>query len=326
MIRIIQYIFYFLDAMIPRLFTLSIMRLIYQSSDFGKRYVNLFDPNTLRKNLNYKRNKKPVLISGREGWKLFVDVNDHIGFQMFMTDRPFETSLLKLVDLVGVEDANTVLDIGANIGSASIPVCIKNQLNLIAIEASKENSIELLRNLSVNTIQAQVHIFALVDSGNVNFIKLFKPVGNSGANSIERNWNSSLITNSTEEWVPTTTLDRLNTLLELDRNKISFIKIDVEGSELQVLRGGREFFAGNRAPILFEYRSDIQKKFLAKGLDGIAEFLKSLNYEFFVIDRGRITSEIFDPVGSYENILAVKADSEAILRIRELTEGGVVNG
>lgn len=326
MIRVIQYIFYFFDAFIPRSFTLSIMRLLYQSSDSGKRYVNLFDPNTLRKSLNYKRNKKLVSISGREGWKLFVDVNDHIGFQMFMTNRPFETSLLKLVDLVGVDDANTVLDIGANIGSASIPVCVKNQLNLIAIEASKENALELLRNVSVNNIQAQVHIFALVDSENGNFIKLFKPGGNSGANSIERNWNSSVNTNPTEEWVPTTTLDRLNTLLELDRNRISFIKIDVEGAELQVLRGGREFFTENRAPILLEYRSDIQKKFLSKGLDGISVFFKSLSYEFFVIDRGRITSEIFDPYGSYENVLAVKADSEAIVRIRGLTEGGVVNG
>ena len=57
---------------------------------------------------------------------------------------------------LGLKKDDCILDIGANIGHASIPICKKLSCNLIAVEASKENASLLLRNINLNNIKAEV--------------------------------------------------------------------------------------------------------------------------------------------------------------------------
>ena len=66
-----------------------------------------------------------------------------------------------------------LLDIGANIGHASIPICKELSCSLIAVEASKENASLLLKNINLNNIKAEVLVSALVSPEfKENYIKV----------------------------------------------------------------------------------------------------------------------------------------------------------
>ena len=93
---------------------------------------------------------------------LYVDLNDHIGFQSFIKNEPFEMSVFHVAKNLGLDKDDYILDIGANIGHASIPICKKLSCNLIAVEASKDNASLLLRNIKLNNIKAEVLVSALV--------------------------------------------------------------------------------------------------------------------------------------------------------------------
>ena len=86
------------------------------------------------------------------------------------------------------------------------------------------------------------------------------------------------------ELVPLTTLDRV--LKHFDTGPISLIKIDVEGGELNVLRGAEKTIAQHRPVILCEVE-DREGRF-GTTLDQLREFFRAHNY----VPRSILTNEI----------------------------------
>jgi hypothetical protein len=60
------------------------------------------------------------------------------------------------------------------------------------------------------------------------------------------------------------TLDGYVTEKGIDPEQLSFVKLDVEGCELQAIRGGRSVLASTSAPVLLEY---IPSRMRATGQD-----------------------------------------------------------
>jgi FkbM family methyltransferase len=77
---------------------------------------------------------------------------------------------------------------------------------------------------------------------------------------------------SSDHLVKTLTIDEL----QIDR-PISFVKVDVQCSDLFVLGGGRETMLQHQMPILFEYEEQFQKEFGTTFEDYI-DFIRSINY------------------------------------------------
>ncbi len=69
-------------------------------------------------------------------------------------------------------------------------------------------------------------------------------------------------------------------------NKIGFIKIDVEGHEKNVLEGARETIKQNKPILLIE----IEEKHTRKPIEETINFVKSLNYEAYVYNGGKLVS------------------------------------
>ena len=63
--------------------------------------------------------------------------------------------------------------------------------------------------------------------------------------------------------------------------KIALIKIDVEGRELQVLKGARSTFAKHMPAILFEQEASQ----IVAGSSEVVKFLEGLDYGFFTIKK-----------------------------------------
>jgi hypothetical protein len=73
--------------------------------------------------------------------------------------------------------------------------------------------------------------------------------------------------------VDTITIDSLNI-----QDHISFIKVDVQGSDLFALQGSTETIRRHQMPIIFEYEAQFQEEFHTS-LDDYLKFIKAINYK-----------------------------------------------
>jgi FkbM family methyltransferase len=84
-------------------------------------------------------------------------------------------------------------------------------------------------------------------------------------------------------------------------NNVGFVKIDVEGHELSVLQGGREFLKNNLPYILVECSEDNR----VGAFESITKFLTEFEYDWFENRRGRFTKLGSNRPTQTQNILFV---------------------
>lgn len=289
---------YFVASRFRPMFIFPLIRAI-SDVPLWRRMATLYDPNIIARNTDYRLPMK-LKDFRQKTYRLVVDVNDHIGYWTYIRNQPFENSVYKLAKNLNVGEDDIILDIGANVGTASVPICAENGCELIAVEASKSNAALLLHNAALNGVRTHAHILALTAPEDANqFIELFLREGNRGANSLLGNWAPSAA-HQTRELVYTRTLDDI---LSDDATirRIKIVKIDVEGSEWAVVRGATKFLARNHAPILMEYRFDAMDEGLAAEFRQLIDFMLE-GYDVCGLDAESRQVE-FNFHGSYENIM-----------------------
>jgi FkbM family methyltransferase len=155
-----------------------------------------------------------------------------------------------LIDCIGGQGGD-VLDVGTNIGvvAASLARHIDSRGRVFAFEPSPETfriaAATLALNEAHNVVLTQS---AIGDQGGI--IKFNSAPGNSAiASSLDHGF--SFMNTWTEIAVHCTSIDDF-----VDREQISsvsLIKIDVEGAELNVLRGAKSVIMCKRPSVVFEY-------------------------------------------------------------------------
>jgi FkbM family methyltransferase len=189
-----------------------------------------------------------------------VDVNDHIGWCIFLSGYfdcgPFGIARF----LQSQRPGGVFIDVGANIGSTSIPVA-KLGIPTIGIEASPSVARDIANNLGLNSPISFTILNLAVSSPSHcdadSFVKLFSPPDNCGASSFYESWSGSRSA-SKIELSRVTTLDSIIEWLRLEN--ILAVKIDIEGAELLALEGFQETMARSRPFVIFEWRPDRVKK------------------------------------------------------------------
>lgn len=131
-----------------------------------------------------------------------------------------------------------IIDVGANIGGFTIPFS-RFARKVHAFEPIPETADHLDQNLVQNNItNVIVHRVGLSDVPGVLYPHRTADAGSTSLGETQENQS---------ETVPVTTLDDC-----FGSTKISFMKIDVEGMEISVLRGGKKLIAASRPVIFFE--------------------------------------------------------------------------
>ena len=151
-----------------------------------------------------------------------------------------------------------IVDVGANLGAYSIPIAKKIQSiggSVIAFEPQRIVYYQLCGNIILNRLdnyfahhKAVGNINSLINIPETDFAENY----NVGGFSIEQKYRENLdlqqFMNKNSFHVEIVKLDHIST-----DSSIKLIKIDVEGSELDVIRGGIQLLeAHNFPPILFE--------------------------------------------------------------------------
>jgi FkbM family methyltransferase len=145
----------------------------------------------------------------------------------------YEAELLELLVKI-LPPVGCVIDIGAHIGNHSCFFLNQSDLDVIAFEPNPVAFNALKRNVSLSNTpatRAQLHNVALGASPRKRLLQVMKDPG-----------QSRLLPPDTEAAGPEFIETKVSTLdLEItDRSDIVFIKIDVEGTESDILAGAQE--------------------------------------------------------------------------------------
>ena len=201
--------------------------------------------------------------------------------------EPLQKQLLK-TNFSGLK----VLDVGANVGVYTLVFCNQGAQHVFAIEPGPLVD-DLKLNIRNNTLEQKVSVSNLGISSNALTMYWHEDLNNLG--------NAHLFKKGVV-FDQNSTLDRegKSVLCEsLDdfwnrhhKPRIDFIKIDVEGMELEVLRSGENLITKFRPVLLVETHNENKKQ-----NHQICEFLQKLEYD---IEHPRI-SERWSPLSNLPN-------------------------
>ncbi len=175
----------------------------------------------------------------RNGIAMGVDISDYIGHYLFFGFS--DSSTQKLFSLCGKDFS--VLDIGANIGWTALNLArISTNGTVIGFEPDPYNFDRCSANVKMNAINnVTIYPVGLGDKNGQIGLEV-RTAFNRGGNRIAPDGAVGV------QSVELVRLDDFDPVTKL--TKIDLVKIDVEGYELQVLRGGHQVLKRHK-PLLF---------------------------------------------------------------------------
>jgi FkbM family methyltransferase len=199
------------------------------------------------------------------GGRIFLHHRDDIGLVVLLTGS-FERAEIDVARTHAIA-GTTAIDVGANVGIFAVPLALAvgPQGRVIAVEPSPENVEQLEYNVGLNDLgNVDVRPIALAAEPGVVALQLGDDPAFHSTTTVVRSRDAA-----TSTVVPADTLDRI--WHDAGSPDVSFLKIDTEGGELDVLRGARELLAACGMPILLEAKEQ-------ERLRALDEVLEPLGY------------------------------------------------
>jgi FkbM family methyltransferase len=200
------------------------------------------------------------------------DVSDKIAYSLRTQKTFWEVDQLEYVAMVGPV-GGIYLDVGANIGNHAVFFGTFCAEHVVAFEPHPQLQDILRRNLAANGLRDRSTVVpaAISDVTGTGTIALRQEhAGNVGASHV-------IPSRAVAEGEDLITLRRLDDVVDelapsLPRLPISFLKIDVEGMEMGVLRGASRLLQEHHPQILVELITD-------EAVAAASAFLKEFGYE-----------------------------------------------
>ena len=184
-----------------------------------------------------------------------------------------------------IRDDSYFIDIGANIGTVSLSIAkkySKNGLKVLAFEASERLSLKFKRNMKINNL-TNVRLLNQALSKNNSIMEFYEPdlsSFNQGLGNLSKNLD---LKKYNKKKIQTRSLDSLLKDEKLIDIKISVIKIDVQGHEMEVIAGAMETIRRCKPVIVMDYEEQYDNRNKSNKLN-LLKFLKDFGYEVFLVD------------------------------------------
>lgn len=246
----------------------------------------------------------------RQGLQFQIDYHEAIDFCLFLTGE-YEPDLMRSYSS-WCKPGDVLLEIGANRGAHTLPLAKHLGPNgrIIAIEPTREAFERLLKNREINpTLQNNIEAYQLfMGAGQETKLpttisaswSVSVPVSHPSRSKIDQGLPCST------EGAKVSTIDQL--MQELNCQQLNTIKLDVDGNELVVLKGGVQTISHFQptlvielAPIHFSVRQD--------SFSDLIDWLSLHHYQLYDL-KGRLLpmeSKLLEaqiPWGSFLNVLA----------------------
>lgn len=223
------------------------------------------------KKINKYNLEKPIRINNYEMFLIPNDLGISQELSVFKSHEPISTKIISNILKKGM----TCLDIGGNIGYY---VFLERQLvgdtgKIITIEPSLRNFNYLKKNIHLQKFtNILTYNFACSDKdGKVNLLTREK---SNGCKVIP---DGTIIPNSSLGTTTEVNARKLDNLInELKLNRIDFVRMDVEGYELYIIKGMIELLKKYRPTIHIELH---KRQLGSSGTLEFFEIMKNLNYD-----------------------------------------------
>ena len=288
-----------------------------------KQAIDIRITNFINKVLNFYIRKRElnIQLSKNKNWEknfktseYFIHkLDDNLSIKLYkdsyLSKLIYDKFEVDEIDFVNkyLKEGDTFLDIGANVGLFSLYASKKvgSSGNVIAFEPAYVTHKRLLENCELNKL-SNVRPFKLGLSNENTTLEL-----NISSNGFEA-WNTFVKSNdnkfSSKESVEVNSLDYFLSQNSIDTDKISLIKLDVEGFEINVLEGASALLANENAPVFMVEFTDDNAIAAGHCCHEIYKLLNRYGYTWYTYDAAK-NKLIFDPMRPsypYNNLIAVK--------------------
>lgn len=200
---------------------------------FTKYYVRY----KIIKSTKILQDENVTFLELNNGFKFYSDSNRTVIYQMLI-EQFFGNVYEKRYEL---KEKDVVVDVGAHIGTFTIKAAkeVGNEGKVIAIEPEENNLKLLKRNVEINGLKNVI----IVQKG------IWSEKDEMRLYLSDYSICHSLVCEDTDKSVDieVDTID--NILNELKVNKVDFIKMDIEGAEIEALKGAKETLENNNVKI-----------------------------------------------------------------------------
>ena len=215
-------------------------------------------------------------IINRNGIRYLINLKEGIDLGIFLKIQN-EKRLYKIQKIFKKEKKHIFIDIGSNVGSITLPLAnIFYKSKIYSIEPTLYAFSKLKKNISLNPDLKKI-IFPM----NVLISQKNKKI-----KYVHSSWNFSQ--QASKHKIHLGTLKKtsgkkksLDKIFLKSKKKIDFIKIDVDGYELDVLKSGKKIIKKNKPLIHFEFAPYLYKEFGYSPKILISFIKRDLGYDFY---------------------------------------------
>jgi len=233
-----------------------------------------------------------------------VNIDTTYAIEKKMLTGIYEPTLIKIIDKF-VKPGDICFDIGSNVGAITFALARRttSEGRVFAFEPGPPTYDRLVQNLLLNPQYKDTIIPENLGVADRQCQLLWHE-----DMSPEGRGNGGLLHNKGTS-VDVISLDIYCKARDL--NRVDFIKIDVEGMELEVLTGAREIIRLFRPILFFETLEIFNRHRGSIMFNQIEEYLSDLEYSFFAVDKKAGIKEV-NKVGLTNSTLACPKNNDKI--------------
>lgn len=239
------------------------------------------------------------------GVAMRIDLRSKAEWRAYWTGKYDDDVIDTLLDLV--DRRGDVLDVGAQVGFYTLAFAEELTSGTVhAFEPVRSNAQRLRENVEENRKEEVVDVYQIALGGQEKraHVEVEGEGRSTTGNAFEVRGEVEEFAEGTEtvEYLP------LDSVAEIDPENCRLIKVDIEGGEVDFLKGAEKFIRKGRPYIYGEFNA-FWLEMYGQDFDEVVSLCEKWGYEVFEIEKGKV-SKVQSPGKRTEDVLLIPEEKE----------------